>query len=299
MINAIHPSHSQSNTEPQLRARRIIKAALAESSSAPFKLPIHEWPSSSVSESHKRRAQWLADQIRAKERYLLARVPPALIGSLECIQGRVAPMPRAPAFFSKAIGSSCTRFLLERLALIGLEKQRTLIEVLFSKSRFSPENPFFRTTRTQGFSFIEGDDSPSWRNLVSMLHELGHCLQENLPDAEYRALLPAPEDSATLELLPHWFEESAGKKILARDIPKAVPEWDLYLRCIDLLNLGYFGIEYGLANPWEQAVIAAISPRLHLLRESLEKLPGYQLDYAEASLLRLNSTQDSVRSMSV
>lgn len=230
------------------------------------------WPSTNPDTSK------VANLIAAQEDSLLHQVPLITADDLECIAGKRVPILRQPPVLKRLLKSQSTEILLQDPTVqLWLSK---VIEI-FRSSNFQEGMRAYRTSGQDTQAYIEGEDSKTFSALVSIAHELGHCLVERSAIA---GVLPSPQNS---EIFAHWLEEWIGLRFTLRHFTPEVDQWINYCRRVDALNLAYFGLEADRPNPWSRSLRQWVGPAQDIFRESVFATPGYQTAYALATLTRL------------
>jgi hypothetical protein len=193
-------------------------------------------------------------------------------------QEHLLPILREPEFLHRRLPRPATELLLR---LPGLQALRGPIEKIFSRSKFTVGNRLFRTRLHRGQPVIEGEDAPSLSALAGIAHELGHCL------AERHLLRRQRCDAAYSETVAHFFEELAVRDYLeTQGSAREQVAWERYQRKVDGCNFFFFQEEARALRGLPRVRPRLFPPNTYVFRESLYSMPGYQVNYARASLTK-------------
>jgi hypothetical protein len=191
------------------------------------------------------------------------------------------PIPVPPTTFDVTFSRSVAATLLSVSTLRPLHEG---IRAALSIARLSRKARPFRTVWVGGRPVIVGHNRRTCEALAGIAHEVGHYLVDS-------GILTGqlPPDEVVSEAVAHFLEEETVVEFLRScGSTSAIRPWRAYQRTVDRLNLLAFLSEARrvLRTPLHSRESVTWATDAEVLRESMFVLPGYQLVYALASVLR-------------
>lgn len=196
--------------------------------------------------------------------------------------GKKVAILKVPAFFKTEIGKQkASEFVSD---LFSRSEAKSLVEEILSISQFSSEHVSFATHyKGLGVPYIVGSDSNTFRSLIGISHELGHCVWDRTFFSKDTYLA-----RSLSEAYAHILEEETVMHCLSqKKMTSELGQWKNYQMAMDRLNFYFFDLEYSEVTMSENGDEPLISKPMRIFRSSYFIMPGLQPTYLVASLVRI------------